>query len=204
MSAAPGAHNEYSRGIEGSRRGLAAGAGPAWRGTRRRSVPVRRGTNAAVLGGVALASALLLAAEFTTLYQAHLANRATPIQTVTAGSHNSYAMIPIALVAVALGVVVWRFASRLALLAIGVLGVVALLITLLHDLPDAHAVGLANHNSVSATTTPGVGLYLETLGSILALALSGVWLALLGLPRRRRDAAARGDAPGSRPGAPRT
>jgi hypothetical protein len=144
-----------------------------------------------ILAVVIVGAVLLLVAEFTTLYQAHLATRSKPIQTVTAGSHNSYAMLPIAVLAAALGLAVWRTGARLALLAIGVLGVVALLIALLHDLPDAHAVGLANNNSVNATTTPNLGLYLETLGSILLVAASGLAFLIIGSPRGRRRAGAR-------------
>jgi hypothetical protein len=129
---------------------------------------------------------LLVAAEFTTLYQVHLATKLAPIQSVTAGSHNSYAMIPIALVAAALAAAAWRTGSRPAVLAVGALGVVALLIALLGDLPDAHAMGLAEHNRVSATTTPRAGLYLETGGAILLLATSGLALMTGGLPRIRR------------------
>jgi hypothetical protein len=195
MSAAPGPHNEYSRGNSPSRGGLEGGTAPAWRATRRRSPPARRASAAFVFALAAVAAALLVAAEFVTLYQAHLATRAAPIQTVTAGSHNTYAMLPIALLAAALAALVWRSGSRLALVAIGLLGAVGLLIALLHDLPDAQAVGLADHNSVSATTTPGAGLYLETLGAVLLLAVSSLGLAFLGLPRRTRERPRRGAAP---------
>ena len=139
-----------------------------------------------VLAGAVVGSLLLVVAEFTTLYQAHLATRVTPIQSVTAGSHNSYAMIPIAVLAAALAVAAWRAGSRPALLAVGVLGVVALLIALLGDLPDTHAMGLADNNRDSATTTPKAGLYIETLGAILLIATSGLAFMLIGPPRRRQ------------------
>jgi len=166
------------RGVAGG-----AGSGPAWRGARRASLPGPRALSPILLGLVVVGAVLLLVAEFTTLYVAHAARRTAPLQTMSAGAHHSYALVPLALVALGLGFIVWRAASRLGLAAIGVLGVVALLIAVLHDLPDAHAVGLADQNSVSATTTPGVGLYLETLGAILLLAASGLALAFLGLPR---------------------
>ena len=87
---------------------------------------------------------------------------------------------------------VWRGGNRFALLGVGLLGVVALVIALLHDLPDTHAVGLANNNRVSATTTPGIGLYLETLGAILLIATSGLAFMTLGSPTRRRQGGRRG------------
>jgi hypothetical protein len=136
-----------------------------------------------ILASALLAALLLIAAEFMTLYQIHLANRGTPIQSVTAGSHNSYAMILIGLLSAALAVAAWRGATRPALVAVGLAGVVALLIVLLGDLPDAHAVGLADADTVSATTTPSAGLYVEALGAILLIATSGLGLAMLGLPR---------------------
>jgi hypothetical protein len=140
------------------------------------------------VAGVAAGSLLLIAAEFATLYQVHLATKLTPIQSVTVGSHNSYAMIPIALLATALAVAAWRGGSRAALLAVCVLGVVALLIALLGDLPDASASGLAEHNSVAATTTPKAGLFLETGGATLLIATGGLAFLLVGLPGRPRSA----------------
>jgi hypothetical protein len=190
VSATPGAGNEYSRGDGGSRGAVAGNPGPAWRATRRRSLALERGTGGVIVAVAVVASVLLVAAEFTTLYQAHLATKVTPIQSVTSGSHNSYAMIPIAVLAALFGLGVWRTGSRLALLGIGVLGVVALVIALLHDLPDAHAVGLADNNSVSATTTPNAGLYMETFGAILLIATSGLGFMIIGFPRRRRHASA--------------
>ena len=189
MSATPGATNEYSRGTEGSRGGFGGDSGPTWRAGGRRSAALEPGSSRLIFAAALAGTLLLIVAEFTTLYQAHIATKLAPIQTVTAGSHNSYAMVPIALVAAAFGLLVWRSGNRLALLGLGVLGVVALLIALLHDLPDTHAVGLADNNRVSATTTPGVGLYLETLGAILLIATSGLAFMTLGSPSRRRRAA---------------
>lgn len=134
---------------------------------------------------VIVGALLLVAAEFSTLYQVHLSTKLNPIKSVSAGSHNSYAMLPIAALAAAFGYAVLRTGNRTALLALGVLGVTALLLALLHDLPDAHAVGLADNNSVSATTTPGAGLYLETAGAILLLAASGIGFMIVRGPRLR-------------------
>lgn len=197
MSATPGARNEYSRGNEGSKGAYEAGSGPVLRAERHRSRALGRGASGVILAGTLLAALLLVAAEFTTLYQAHLSTKSAPIKSVTAGSHNSYAMVPIAVLAAAFGLGVRRTGSRVLLLGIGILGVVALLLALLHDLPDAHAVGLANHNSVTATTTPSIGLYLETLGGILLIAMGGLGLGLAGSSRRagpaRREAEQSGE-----------
>jgi D-arabinose 1-dehydrogenase-like Zn-dependent alcohol dehydrogenase len=95
-------------------------------------------------------------------------------------------------IAGAFGLVVWRTGSRLALLGIGGLGLVALAIALLHDLPDTHVIGLASHNSVEATTTAKAGLYMETLGAVLLIANSVLAFLLVGLPGVRGGRESRG------------
>jgi hypothetical protein len=154
------------------------GAAARWAGRRRATAD--EGGSGLILAGALLGALLLIVAEFTTLYQVHLATRLTPIGSVTSGSHNSYAMIPLALVGAGLGIGAWRSGSRPALLAVGVLGVVALLIALVGDLPDARAAGLAHQNSVSATATPSAGLYMETLGAVVLIATCGLGFLMLG------------------------
>ncbi len=180
MNTTPGANTEYSRGSGASRGGNGGGSGASARWTGRRNAAADEGGSGLVLAGALIGALLLLVAEFTTLYQVHLATRLNPIQSVTSGSHNSYAMIPIAVLGAALGIGAWRSGSRPALLALGVLGVVALLIALVGDLPDAHAAGLAQQNSISATATPSAGLYMETLGAIVLIATCGLGFLMLG------------------------
>lgn len=207
MSATPGAKNEYSRGSGGSGRGSGPNfgrSGPPWR---RRTDEVERGAGGPILAGAMLAALLLIVAEFTSLYQVHLATSSVPIKTVSGGSNHSYAILVIGLAAAALGLEVWRSGSRPALLALGVLGVVALLIALLGDLPDAHATGLAGSATrgyVNASSTPSAGLYLETLGAVLLIATCGLGFMMLGAPSprprrpqppRRPRPAGRGDRP---------
>jgi hypothetical protein len=70
----------------------------------------------------------------------------------------------------------------------GVLGVVALLIALLGDLPDAQASGLVGSAATRFTTassTPSAGLYLETLGAVVLVISAGAGLLLLPGPARR-------------------
>jgi hypothetical protein len=149
-----------------------------------------------ILAGSLLGALLLLVAEFTSLYQVHVATSSTPLESVSGGSDHSYAMVPIALLAGALGIGVWRSGSRPALLALGVVGVVAVLIALVNDLPDAQATGLAGSATshyVNASSTPSAGLYMETLGGVLLIATCGLGFMMLGPPSRapRRGAAAR-------------
>jgi hypothetical protein len=169
----PEARAEYSRGQSGPE-----GASAVFT-----AAPV-----AVLLGGL-LGALLLLVAELTTLYDVNTAASAGPIKSVGTGSHHAYALVPIALLAMVLIYGAWRQHSRPALLAIGVLGVIALLIALLGDLPDAHTSGLIGNSSryINASSTPKAGLYLETLGAGLLIVCSGIGLLLGGsAPRERR------------------
>jgi hypothetical protein len=152
-----------------------------------------------VLGGGLAGAALLLAAEFSPLLKVHSSVSRAAIQTVGTGSHHSYALVPVGLLAVFLSCVVWRARSRLALFTTGVLGVLALLIALLGDLPAAQSSGLigsAATRYVTASSSPSVGLYLETLGAIVLLITAGAGLLLL--PGPGRSGRATRSAPQSR------
>jgi hypothetical protein len=159
---------------------------------------------AGILAGGLLGALLLLVAEFTVLFEVHVASTPVPLKSVTAGSHHSYALVPIALVAAALAFGVWRAGSRPALLAIAVMGVIGLLITLLGDLPDAHAKGLVGSSTthfVDASSSPKAGFYMETLGAAMLVITSVSGFILLGPPtpaprRRRREASGGAEAPG--------
>jgi hypothetical protein len=141
-----------------------------------------------------VAGAVLLAvAEFATLYGVHIAAQAAPIQVVSGGSNNSYAMIPIALLAVFLGLAAIGSAGRWALGALGLVGLVALLISLVGDLPGAQQ---SNHlirfggKFVLGSSRPSAGMYLETLGAVLLIVAAGLGLLFgeppAGHPARRR------------------
>jgi hypothetical protein len=175
----PEARAEYSRAPE-EPKPVATGLSP-----RRRRL--RTGTGAG--GATALAGALLGAlslsvAELTTLYEVHTADSPVPVKSVGTGSNHAYGLLVIALCVAALGYAVWRAGSRPALLAIGVLGVTALLIGLLGDLPDASATGLISHGGhyVNASSTPSAGLYLETLGAAILIVTCVSGFILLGPP----------------------
>ena len=85
------------------------------------------------------------------------------------------------------------------MVAIGALGVLALLIALLGDLPDTNASGLvlsASHYT-TATSTPSAGFYMETLGAVVLLITSVSGFLLIGAPgggRPKRGRAATGHA----------
>jgi hypothetical protein len=183
----PEASTEYSKGPRGLRRLLTrllqGDSGRRGRGTEQVRDSIRWG----VLGASLLAALLMVVAEFTTLFTVHVESSSTAIKTVTTGSHHSYALLPIAALVTLLAIGFWRDASRPALLAIGLLGIVTLLIALLGDLPDANATGLAGSSTthfVNASSTPSAGLYLETLGAVALVITCGVGFIALGAPAR--------------------
>lgn len=202
MSATPRAKNEYSRGsgLSGGDSGRDFGGSEPPNGGR--VAVVDRGAGGLILAGSLLAALLLVVAEFTSLYQVHIATSSVPIKTVSGGANHSYAMLVIGLAAAGLGIGVWRSGSRPALLALGVLGVVALVIAVAGDLPDSHATGLAGSAArgyVNASSTPSAGLYLETLGAILLIATCGLGLMMLGLPGAGRGGGRGGGGVGPGP-----
>jgi hypothetical protein len=178
----PEAESEYSRGPQASNPDLPGPDGGRGGGSEGGSRTVRR---ALLVGGLA-GSLLLLVAEFTPLFAIHTSSSHTAIRTVQTGSHHSYALIPIAILTIVLTLEVWRNGSRLALLATGVLAIVALLIALLGDLPDAHATGLVGSLASGlkvASASPSAGLYLETLGAVVLLITAAAGLLLETQPR---------------------
>jgi hypothetical protein len=141
-----------------------------------------------LLVGGSLAAVLLVVAEFTTLYTVRTTTGATVVKTVGGGSNHSYALLPIAVLVVFLSYAVWRAVSRPALLSLGVLGVIVLLISLLGDLPDAHASGLIGSSVThfaSASSRPSAGFYMETLAAVLLLIICVSGFLLLSPPVRR-------------------
>src|SRR5689334_20174621 len=103
MSATPPeASTEYSRGSGGSGAvGGPRGGGPG--GARNEIDPgFSAALRAAVLGTGLLGALMLVVAEFTTLLTVNDALTGHQIRTVGTGSHDSYALIPLALLAAAL------------------------------------------------------------------------------------------------------
>ncbi len=169
----PEADTEYSRAPRASRGPTGAVGGAE-------THPVSRAP-LALIGAIVVGAALLVAAEFSPLLRVHSgAYHAGVVQTIAAGSHHSYALLPVAVLAVAMAIVARATGNRLALASIGVLGLVALGIALLGDLPDAHATGLIRQGGtyVQASSSVAVGFYLETLGAVVLLVGAGAGLLL--------------------------
>jgi hypothetical protein len=141
-----------------------------------------------ILGCAALGALLLVVAEFTTLFTVHEVGVSAAVRSVTTGSHDSYAMILIAALAVVLAWGAVSTGNRWALVALLAVGIAALLIALISDLPDAQAsgtIGSLQAGFKTATNKPSAGLYLETLGAIVLMIGGGCGL-LLGAPGASR------------------
>jgi hypothetical protein len=175
----PEAKPEYSRANSGSG-GVFDGQGPPDPPSRR----TRPSLGAAgVLAVAAFGALLLVIAEFTTLFvvRSATASASGTVASQSTGSHNSYALIPVALLALLLAVSGRRAAARAPWAAIAALGLLALLIALIGDLPDSHSAGLvgsATTHFTNAVSTPSAGLYLETLGAVALLIAGGLGVLL--------------------------
>jgi len=180
----PEAEPEYSRGPLPSRRAIFRSPGPPSRLSR----PVALGLLAAGVAG----AGLLVAAEFAPLLTVRSSALGAPVTTISTSAHDAWALIPLALLALLLSVGTWRTDSRLGLLALGVVGVAAVLIALLGDLPDAQATGLvrsASSRYAVAASSPAAGFYLETLGAVVLIIAAGAGLLLSAGPRSTVEAA---------------
>jgi len=189
----PEADSKYSRGNVPARprRGDSEDPELGWQ----RRFETHRNT---VLAVGLLGAALLLVAEFTPLLHVHTSGNTHLAHSVITGSHHSYALVPVALLAAGLAVNAWRSGSRFAMLAIGLLGLLAIGIALLGDLPDAHTVGLVGTSTTglsTATSSPAIGLFLETGGGAVLILAAAAGMLLEPVP----DARLRGDAGATAP-----
>jgi hypothetical protein len=109
--------------------------------------------------------------------------------TTTGGEHHGYALL---ILGVLVLLMTWGAAmgrSTPAGIALLVLGAAGLAIALGVDLPDVHKTGVIGERFAEATAKPGIGFYLELVGSALALAAGALRLARRS-PRLARGAAA--------------
>lgn len=193
MSPPPGTKDEYSRGDGGSSGapgpetsavalplgGPSRRARTSWARQRAQRIRWRRPVAVAVLLGALASTGVLVAAEFLTLYTVRVIRGVSTVPPVAAGTENHYALIPIAILAFALVLAAVRLGDRWSLIAVAVLGLIALLISLLHDLPDARRTGLVGsvHTGwVRGASSPNVAMYMETLGAVLLLLTAGLGL----------------------------
>jgi hypothetical protein len=141
-------------------------------------------TVAAIVG-----AALLVVAELVDLY--HVVSPdgqlvAGTKATQTGGDHHSYALLVIGLAVLGATLAARWAAQPLLAVAVGALGLIALLIVLIGDLPDVTSSGLTNGPLEEAEANPAIGFWLELAGALVVL-VSGLALArLLALTARTR------------------
>lgn len=136
---------------------------------------------------------LLVAAEFSTLYDVRVVTAVPEGGSFSAGAHHGYALavIAVGIAVMAIGAVVGG--SRPAAVAMLVLALGALAIAVLVDLPDTDQTGLIGRTYDAAVAEPRAGLYLEIAGGCVALV--GSALILIARPARRRRPRSRRTAP---------
>jgi hypothetical protein len=112
---------------------------------------------------------LVLAAEFSTLYDVRVVTAVPEGGSFSTGGHHGYAQALIAIGIVAMALAAVLGGSRAAAAAVLVLALAALAIALLADLPDVHVTGLIGRTYESARAEPRAGLYLEIAGGCATL-----------------------------------
>jgi hypothetical protein len=180
IASRPEAEAKYSRGRGVLRRGLGRLNGRSERDWR----VAQRAVQAVALS----AAAALIVAEFLPLYRVRTDVGHHVVRSVSAGSHHSYALLLMAVLAAlltgALGRSGWPVPAALALLGLAALG-----IALLGDLPDVHRAGVLGTPATGlrdAHTVAGAALYLETLGAIALFAVGAAGV-IFGVARRPRS-----------------
>lgn len=127
-----------------------------------------------------LSAGVLFASELMTMFE-FTPPGAEPLQAQTAGDRHGNAMFVIAGFAILLTIVAVWAGSRPAALGVAIMGVIAILIFLVTDLPDAGQVGTlddARQSFIDAEAVPQGGFWLEMLGA-LGLAITGGALATM-------------------------
>jgi hypothetical protein len=132
---------------------------------------------AAVLAIVA--AALLVAAEFTTVFEVTVGTLEVVKRSATGGANHGYALLVVALFAVAVTFLGLRGPARVSGLALVALGVVVLVVALAVDLPDTRGSGTLPESLAyeDARARAGAGLGLEIVGGVLLVVAGGVLAA---------------------------
>jgi hypothetical protein len=132
--------------------------------------------------GAAAASAMLAASQFANLFELTPSGGQT-LRTIDAADQHGYATLVLAVLSLVLLVVAMAAKgeglAQGACFAVAVCGLVALLIFLVIDLPDAGSIGPLNDESfVDAKANPAAGFWFELVGS-LVLTACGAALATM-------------------------
>jgi hypothetical protein len=144
------------------------------------SLPSARALRLGLLAAAAAGVICLLLATFATIIEIKVGT------TTKVPDHDTHlsgwdrhgpALLVIALFAAAMVAGALR-GARPAMAALAVLGLAALLIAIVGDVPDLNETGFIGQVYEDAAAGPKGGFYLETLGAVLLLASGGLMLAL--------------------------
>jgi hypothetical protein len=137
---------------------------------------------AALAGAAFLGAILLIVADLSTLIAVKTVS--VTIKNISGGSHHSYALLILGVFALPMAYGATRRGSLPAMAALIAVGLVALLIMLVVDLPDIHKTGDIGQLYKPASASESSGFYLETLGAFLLLIAGSAGL-FLSSPSRR-------------------
>ena len=135
------------------------------------------------LGAVAaIAAVLLVISEFLPLYKIVVGSLETERDSEVGWRNHAFAMLPLGLASIPMLLGALR-GARPAMWALAAIGVVAIVIALTVDLPNATDEGLFGERYDDAEARPAIGFFLETLAGVLLILAGGLMLLLT--PKRR-------------------
>jgi hypothetical protein len=131
--------------------------------------------------GAIIGAALLVVAELVDLY--HVVSPdgqlvAGAKATQTGGDHHSYALLVVGLAVLGATLAARWSAQPILAAAVAALGLIALTIVLIGDLPDVTSSGLTQGPLEEAEANPAIGFWLELAGAVVVL-VAGLALARL-------------------------
>lgn len=137
-----------------------------------------------------VAAALLAAAEFSTVFEVTVGSLEVVQRSATGGENHGYALLVVAVFAVALTLHGLRLAGRAAGAGLITLGLVVLMVALTVDLPDTRGSGRLPESLAyeDARARAGAALGLEIVGGVLLVAAGGLLAFGGGAPVGRRPA----------------
>lgn len=128
---------------------------------------------------------LLVFSDFLTLFEVQTeAGVGVPDGSVKGRENHSFAMVLLGVAALPMAYGAVSGGSRPAMTGLAALGVIAAIVALAFDLPDATGTHTLARTFENATGHPKLGFYVETLGAALTI-VAGVGSLILTAPGRR-------------------